>query len=88
MEMFRLKKAIFISLLIANFAIEVKSNLKCDRTPEGTTAAKAPHNGNFRLSIENSPARYQPDVTYNSEYDPNRLSIATQVMAVKVNTDF
>lgn len=61
-------KTIFFGALLASCGFELASSLKCDRTPEGSSASKSPPDGRFKLRIANDPARYIPGDTYNSEF--------------------
>ena len=55
-------------VLIASLGIIRVNTSKCDRTPEGSSAAKSPPDGRYRLRIYNDPVRYIPGETYNSEF--------------------
>lgn len=57
-----------IVILIANCGLIHVNTSKCDRTPEGSSAAKSPPDGRYRLRIYNDPVRYIPGETYNSEF--------------------
>lgn len=56
-----------ILLTYCNFADA--NPAKCDRTPEGSSAKKAPPDGNFKLKISNDPLRYLPGESYNSKFN-------------------
>ncbi|CRL03830.1 CLUMA_CG016442, isoform A [Clunio marinus] len=52
-------------ILVVNIAFVHGSGLRCDRTPEASSAQKSPPDGRFRLMIANDPQRYLPGETYN-----------------------
>lgn len=68
MKNFCIMKIILCCALLASCGFELASSLKCDRTPEGSSASKSPPDGRFRLRIANDPVQYIPGESYNSEF--------------------
>lgn len=59
---------LYVVIFIASSYLLLTSATKCDRTPEGSSAAKSPPDGRYRLKIFNDPVRYIPGEVYNSEF--------------------
>ncbi|KAG5677163.1 hypothetical protein PVAND_006944 [Polypedilum vanderplanki] len=54
-----------ILLLLITIKFSLANISKCNRMPEGTSAAKSPPDGRFRLRIINDPIRFIPGESYN-----------------------
>lgn len=62
-------KFLYVIVFIVNCGLFPVIASKCDRTPEGSSAAKSPPDGRYKLRIFNDPVRYIPGETYNSEFE-------------------
>lgn len=62
----------FLSKLLLCFVIVIdgiqdSDAVKCDRTPEGTSALRSPSDGRFKLRILGEPDRFIPGENYTSK---------------------
>lgn len=57
---------LLLCLALVNNVIKVSIAVKCDRTPEGTTANRSPSDSRFKLRILGEPDRYIPEENYTS----------------------
>lgn len=61
-----LMKLLIYVLIVCN-GLLFANGLKCDRTPEASSANKSPPDGRFKLRILGDPDRYIPGENYTSE---------------------
>lgn len=77
-----MKSGTFLFLaLLSSCGFCLVSALKCDRTPEGSSANKSPPDGRYRLRIFNDPVRYIPGESYNSKFSHKGAFISESLKA-------
>jgi spondin-1 len=58
---------LWLIIVLVSCALVVVSSLKCDRTPEGSSAKKSPPDGRYKLKIQHDPQRFIAGESYNSK---------------------
>jgi hypothetical protein len=61
-----MKLLIHVLIIVCN-GLLFANGLRCDRTPEASSAIKSPPDGRFKLRILGDPDRYIPGENYTGE---------------------